>query len=257
MQALALDNLPDVVQAGDVVGIGGMTLYRRPVALARWLASRAAREITVVGWTLGYETELLVEAGCVSRVRTSYVGLEVLGDAPTVRRQVEAGRIERPVECESSIALGVLAAALRAQGLSVGGGLGTTDFPTMCRGARVNADETVWLPAIPIDVALIHVEAVDRWGNGYARGQAGLDRILAAIATTTIVSAERILDRPPDTVAAIPASTVDYVVEVAGGAWPTSCWPHYSTDFEFLLERVQGAADRPHEVTDLERVRLS
>ena len=58
------------VQDGHRVALGGMTLYRRPVAAALGLARAGRRDLEIVTLTGGLETDLLTGAGCVGRLRS-------------------------------------------------------------------------------------------------------------------------------------------------------------------------------------------
>ena len=51
-----------LVQAGDTLALGGMTLYRRPVAFVRELNRRGKGDLTLLTLTAGYESDLLVGA---------------------------------------------------------------------------------------------------------------------------------------------------------------------------------------------------
>ncbi|MCC7451515.1 MAG: CoA transferase subunit A, partial [Anaerolineae bacterium] len=81
---LSLNDAAQLVKSGDVLGLGGVTLYRRPVAFVRELLRRADRptDLTLLCFTAGYESDLLIGAGCVSKVRSCYFGLEIFGFAP-------------------------------------------------------------------------------------------------------------------------------------------------------------------------------
>ena len=62
-----------LVQDGETLALGGMTLYRRPVAFARALIARPAppQELTLLAFTAGFAADLLVGAGLVARTRTA------------------------------------------------------------------------------------------------------------------------------------------------------------------------------------------
>lgn len=63
------------------------------MAFIRELARAGRRDLDVVGGVHGNDLDLLVGAGCVCRVETSYVGLEKYGLARNSRRAAEAGTI--------------------------------------------------------------------------------------------------------------------------------------------------------------------
>src|SRR3990172_1145487 len=94
-----------LVKSGDTLALGGMTLYRRPAAFAFELLRRPAppRELTLLCFTAGYESDLLVGAGLVKRVRTCYFGLEAFGLAPMFTQAGNLGDIEIVEESEASL----------------------------------------------------------------------------------------------------------------------------------------------------------
>jgi len=90
---ITMDQAAKLVQPGDLLGIGGMTLYRRPTSFVRalinrYLLTREPGNLTLLAFTAGYECDLLVGAGMVSHVRTCYFGLEIFGLAPMFTNQV-------------------------------------------------------------------------------------------------------------------------------------------------------------------------
>jgi glutaconate CoA-transferase subunit A len=110
------DHLPlldavQLIQDHTTLAFGGMTLYRRPVAFVRELLRRAnrPRDLTLMSFTSGIESDLLVGAGCVSKVRTCYFGLEAFGLAPKFTEKANRGEIEIIEETEASIVLGLRA----------------------------------------------------------------------------------------------------------------------------------------------------
>src|SRR5579864_4288699 len=94
-----------LVNSGDTLALGGVTLYRRPVAFVRALLRRNPRPntLTLLCFTASYESDLLVGAGCVRRVRTCYFGLESFGFAPNFTAAAAAGTLEIVEESEASL----------------------------------------------------------------------------------------------------------------------------------------------------------
>ncbi len=66
-QWMTLQEAADFVQDGMTIALGGMTVYRRPVAFVKALLRRdpRPRDLTLLCFTAGYESDLLVGAGCV------------------------------------------------------------------------------------------------------------------------------------------------------------------------------------------------
>ncbi|MBC7249869.1 MAG: CoA transferase subunit A [Anaerolineae bacterium] len=232
-----------LVRPGDTLALGGMTLYRRPVAFVRELIRQGIGDLTLLAFTAGYESDLLVGAGLVQRVRTCYFGLEIFGLAPMFSQRAEQGEIEIIEETEASIAFG-LRATLAGVGFMPGQGWIGTDLLRVRPDVKLvtdpySAHQYVAFPAIKPDVAVIHAPLVTPNGDAVLRGNLAVDRQLALAADRVIITAERVvekLDEPLDII----GLAVDAVVEVPRGAAPTSCWPNYPLDGAELLRYVDA-----------------
>ena len=100
------------------------------------------------------------------------------------------------------------------------------------------------LPALNPDVALIHVQRADAYGNAQMDGLQFMDIDIAMAANKVILTTERIISndqirRTPDQTR-IPFFTVDAVVEAPFGAAPHECYGVYEPFFGHL----DGYADR-------------
>jgi len=234
-----------LVRPGDTLALGGMTLYRRPVAFVRELIRRGTGDLTLLAFTAGYESDLLVGAGLVRQVRTCYFGLEIFGLAPMYSQRAERGEIEIVEETEASIAFG-LRATLAGVGFMPGQGWIGTDLLRVRPDVKLVADpysgrRYVAFPAIKPDVAVIHAPLASRVGDAVLHGNLAVDCQLAMAADTVIITAERVvekLDEPLDII----GLAVDAVVEVPHGAAPTSCWPDYPLDGAEILRYVEACA---------------
>ena len=239
-----------LVRAGDTVGVGGMTLYRKPMAFVRELARAGAKDLTLLGFTCAFEAELLAAAGVLGTIRTCYFGMEFLGLAPRLRRATEEGRIKIVEETEYTIAIGLQAALMCVPYLpSRDTELGTDYFrirPDLKRArCPVTGEMLTWFPAVAPRVAVIHVPMADERGNAWLGGQHCIDIQLAMAAEVTIVTAERIVPtaeiRDAQGAAGLVSFMVDAVVEAPGGAHPTSCYPDYPVDVVHLARYLLGA----------------
>lgn len=92
--------------------------------------------------------------------------------------------------------------------------------------------EYIAVPAIRPDWAIIHVQQADISGNARIYGSKFEDVILSRAARHIIITCEELLpnyaltDLPEAT--DIPGFMADAVVYAPRGAWPTSCYQHYS-----------------------------
>jgi glutaconate CoA-transferase subunit A len=232
-----------LVASGSTLGLGGMTLYRRPVAFVRALLDTGVADLTLISLTCGFESDLLVGAGRVRRLRTCYFGLEAFGLAPMFTQRATAGEVEVIEETEASLAFGLRATLAGVGFLPSPAWLGT-DLPRVRPDVKTVQDpysgrEYTAFPALSADVMVIHAPVADRSGNAQAYGNLALDRELGLVADRVIITAEKVVDRlaGPLELAGV---GVDYVVEAPDGAWPTSCYPDYPLDGDELLDYVEA-----------------
>lgn len=244
-KVITIEEAVRLVGSGDTLALGGMTIYRRPVAFVRALIaqSRAPRDLTLLAFTGGFAADLLVGAGLVRRSRTCYFGLESFGLAPMFTAAAHAGLLEIVEESEASISSG-----LRAHMAGVGfmpsrAWLGT-DMPRARPDVRTVQDpysdeELMAFPAIGCDVAVIHVLRADRHGNAVLGGNPTIDLELTMVARHVVLTAEEVveaLDAPIDLV----SHPVSAVVSAPHGAWPTSCYPRYPLDGAEILRYIDA-----------------
>ena len=248
---LSMEQAVELVQPGNMLGLGGMTLYRRPVAFVRALIRKQQQtaqpmDLTLLAFTAGYESDLLVGAGLVSRVRSCYFGLEIFGLAPMFTELANRGKLEIVEETETSISMG-----LRAQMASVGfmpglGWLGT-DLPRLRPDVHTVVDpysgeELIAFPAIRPDISVIHALTADLDGNALIGDNKGVDIELSLTSKTVIITAEEIV--PELSKADLVAPCVHGVVLTPNGARPTSCHPLYPLDAEAILEYTEQVSDQ-------------
>jgi len=249
-KVISLSAAVEMIPSGATLAMGGMTIYRRPMAFARALVRHfnlngGPKDLTLLAFTAGPESDLLVGAGMVSRVRTCYFGLEIFGLAPMFTYLANRGEIEIVEETEASLAFG-LRATLANVGFMPGRAWIGTDLLRLRPDVRLVTDpysgeELVAFPAIKPDVAVIHALRSDPEGNALIGDNKGIDQELSIAADRVILTAEEIvpeLDRA-DLVAPFTCA----VVHVPRGASPTSCHPLYPVDGEALLDYVEKVAD--------------
>ena len=225
------------IPSGCMLALGGMTIYRRPMAFVRALLRRYAQtgephDLTLLSFTAGLESELLVGAGMVARVRTCYFGLEIFGLAPMFTLRAGRGEIEIIEETEASIAFG-LRATMSSVGFMPGRAWLGTDLPKLRPDVKTvidpySGEELMAFPAIVPDVAVIHALQADMAGNCLIGANRAIDEELAITSRLVVVTAEEIV--PELSKADFTAPFVDAVVHMPEGALPTSCHPLYPVD---------------------------
>ncbi len=202
-------------------------------------------DLTLLAFTAGLESDLLVGARLVSRVRTCYFGLEIFGLAPMFTYLANRGEIEIIEETEASLALG-LRANIAGIGFMPGRAWLGTDLPNLRPDVQTIVDPyggevLMAFPAIKPDVAVIHALRADPHGNAQIGKNKGIDEELSLAAKTVIVTTEEIV--PELDQADLVAPFVQAVVLAQHGAVPSSCHPLYPINGEEILAYVELVSD--------------
>ena len=247
---IPLEEAVQAVASGHMLALGGMTLYRRPMAFTRQLIRRflktgEPRDLTLLCFTAGLESDLLVGAGMVAHTRTCYFGLEIFGLAPMFTYHANNGLVEVVEETEASLAFG-LRAQMAGVGFMPGRGWLGTDLPRLRPDVKTvidpySGEELMAFPAIRPDVAVIHALRADPEGNAILGKNLGVDQELAMTARQVIVTAEEIV--PALETADLVAPFVHAVALAPQGALPTSCHPLYPLDGEAVLAYSEQVSD--------------
>jgi len=239
---------------GSTLALGGITLYRRPMAFSLALLNHFAsrekpRDLTLLSFTAGIESDILIGAGLVSNTRTCYFGLEAFGLAPHFTTAAAAGELNIIEETEASLAFGIRATLAGVGFMPSHAWQGTELFKLRPDVKTVvdpyNNEQLTAFPAVKCDIAVIHALEADPQGNSLIGGNWGVDRELSLAADHVIITAEKI--SPKLSKADIIGPAVSAVVEAPKGAWPTSCHPLYPLDSESILKYMEtvGHEDYP------------
>ena len=227
------------VEDGDLVGIGGLSFWRKPMGLCREIIRQNNKDLTICTFVGGIEIDMLVAGGCVSEIKSSFVGMEIFGMAPHYRKAVETGSVKISEESEASIALGLKCSYLKVPFMPLKGIIGT-DFPKVRDDIKQFEDplgsgtQLMALPKIDLDVAILHVPYADEYGNGNIAGAVWMDDDMAKTAKKTIITCEKLVEMEDikhlPGKAQLPMQTTSAVVKLPFGAHPTSCYDLYTFD---------------------------
>ncbi|MHA1296808.1 MAG: CoA transferase subunit A [Promethearchaeota archaeon] len=217
----------------------GLSFWRKPMSACRQLIKQNKRDLSICTFVGGIEIDMLVAAGCVSEVRSCFIGMEIFGMAPNYRKAVESGKIRIREETEATIALGLKASYLKVPFMPLKGIIGT-DFSKIREDLKEIEDplgsgvKVMVVPKIDIDVAILHVPYADKYGNANIPGAVWMDDDLAKTAKKTIITCEKLVEtediRYLPGKAQLPMQTTSAVVKIPFGAHPTSCYPLYTFD---------------------------
>jgi len=239
----SLEAAAALVADGASVGIGGSTLSRTPLAMIWALIRAGRRDLHCVRSISSSEGELLFAAGASRHLLTSWFSLGIVwGVSRIMRAYVESGRARFEEWSHLAIGMRFRAGAMGVPFLPMRSMLGS-DVIAQLPDTRVidcpfTGDKLVLVPALNPDVALIHVQRCDAFGNAQIDGLPFMDLDLALAANRVILTTERIVSndqirRWPDHTK-IPFFAVDAVVEVPFGAAPHECYGLYEPLFRHL-----------------------
>jgi glutaconate CoA-transferase subunit A len=235
-----------------VLAVGGMHLHNNPMAMVFELVRQRRRiERLVTSPSASLNADVLIGAGLVSQVATSYVGFEHLGLAPRFRNAAETGGVRVIDLCEAAITHGLHAGASGIPFAALPPGLELSD---VWRGNpesyRMIVDPFSQAPVLVVsairpDVAIIHAAEADEHGTAWLAGAHFTDRLMAMAATTVIVQVEHVVSteamsrRPAGST--IPGFLVSAVVEAPGGCLPTASHCNYPYDEPAIKEYLHMA----------------
>ena len=236
------------IQDGDLVGIGGLSFWRKPISACREIIRQNKKDLTLCTFVGGLEIDMLIAGGCISEVRSCFVGMEIFGMAPHYRKAAESGSIKLSEESEATIALGLRASYLKVPFMPLKGIIGT-DMPKVRNDIKQIEDplgsgtQVMAVPKIDLDVAILHVPYADELGNGNIAGAVWMDADMAKTAKKTIVVCEKLVEtediRYLPGKAQLPMQTTSAVVKIPFGAHPTSCYDRYTFDALHIQEYLK------------------
>jgi glutaconate CoA-transferase, subunit A len=241
---VTVDEIAAEVRDGMTVGIGGWGSRRKPMSLVRALCRTGAKDLRIVSYG-GPDVGLLCRAGKVREVVYAFVSLDSIALEPHFRNARQSGAVTTMELDEGMFLLGLQAAAWRVPFLPTRVGLGSDVMrlsPSLrtVRSPYDDGEELVAMPALHLDVALIHMHRGDRGGTGqYLNVDPYFDDLMCMAAARRFMSVERIVDTA-DFLAEGPAQSIrinrlmtDGVVETPRGAHFTECVPDYPRDEAF------------------------
>jgi glutaconate CoA-transferase subunit A len=228
--------------------VGGIAI-RKPFVFIYEAIRQRRKDLTLIlsGWT--EDADMLIGAGCISKLEGSYLGLEALGLANNYRRACEKG-VPNEIQIEEYSNFGMtmrfMAAGMGLPFMPIKSHLGSDLLNVevfLHPKAHVMEDpfgsgeKVALLPACPSDVAVVHVQRVDAEGNAQVWGQVGDDNWGTLAGKVIIVSAEEVVDtdvirRDPNRTM-IPGFRVDAIVEAPYGAHPYQTQGYYDADADF------------------------
>ncbi|MFC4908436.1 CoA transferase subunit A [Actinomadura gamaensis] len=250
---MTIDEIVGSLSDGMTVGIGGWGSRRKPMALVRAICRSPLRDLTVVSYG-GPDVGLLCAAGKVRRLVAAFVTLDTVPLEPHFRTARQDGAIELTEYDEGMFMFGLYAASHHLPFLPTPAGLGSDVLRVNPSLKTVRSpygdEELVAVPALTMDVALVHMNRADARGNAqYLGPDPYMDDLFVKAADRAYVSCERLVDTSdllkegPLQSLLISRAHVAGVVETPNGAHFTTCEPDHGRDEEFQRLYARSAAD--------------
>lgn len=243
-----LDALAARVKSGTRISIGGHHFARLPIALLNKLVDNKVNDLNYFAWAGGLPLELLLEAGAVSSIDICFSSLDIFGLAPKFRDVAENRKLPINDWPALSMIQGLRAAQQNLPFMPVQLPEGSTMMercPAVSYHRDARTGRVVGLvEAQVIDTVLLHAPRADTAGNVEIYGARALDLPIIGAARQVLVTVDEIV--PAGTLrnngrqTIVTRNLVTAIAEVPGGAYPTSCLPHYATDFSRIHDILDG-----------------
>ena len=247
------DDVVAELRNGMTIGIGGWGSRRKPMSIVRAILRSDLTDLTIVSYG-GPDIGMLCAAGKVKKAVYGFVSLDSIPLEPHFRAARQNGTIEAMELDEGMLQLGLRAAAWRVSFLPCRAGLGSAilevnaDMRTVT--SPYDGQELVAMPALPLDVALLHANRADERGNAQYLGPDWyFDDLFAMAAERTFVSCEQVrkvgtlVDEGPLESIRVSRIYTDGVIEAPLGAHFTHCVPDYERDEALQREYAATAKD--------------
>ncbi|HLB24217.1 MAG TPA: CoA-transferase [Dehalococcoidia bacterium] len=237
------------VADGSYVSYDTNVWRRGPSSLMREIIRQRKRDLWLAAKFSAHDATLLTAGGCVSKIDVGWMEVgRIITDA------VRDGRVKMYEWTNGALAYRHLAGALGVPFLPLRfvGGTDVFRYSGACLIEDPYTGQPVCLvPAVNPDVALIHVNQCDIYGNArvFGPGLAPVETAMASryvvLSTEEIIDTEEIRKHPASTT--IPYYVVDAVVHAPFGCYPGSVPGLYRADLEHLMEfgaaQLNGAMD--------------
>src|SRR4030042_5241679 len=189
---VSLEEAAQIIGSGCHVALGGTQYHRVPIAVVRELIRAGKENLTVSRSLMSFEADFLLVAGVMKTAVTSWLsGAVTYGLSPMVRLYMEHNRAK--FEEWSNLAMGLryMAGAMGIPCIPAKVVLGSdiarlVGLKTM--ECPYTGDKLALIPALNPDVAVIHAQKADKFGNVQIDGMPAMDTDMAKAAQKVLVT---------------------------------------------------------------------
>ena len=211
------------------------------------------RDLTLVRMTPDIVYDQLIGAGCARKLVFSWGGNPGVGSLHRFRDAIQNAWPE-PLEIEEHSHAGLAnryVAAASGLPFAVMRGYRGTDLPEHTATIApitcpFTGEQLTAVPALELDVAIVHAQRADRDGNVQMWGLTGVQKEAVLAAKRSLVTVEEIVDElePRPNAVVLPNWVVTCVAEVPNGAHPSYAHDYYERDNAYYREWDAISKDR-------------
>ena len=253
MSKSKLLSLPEAIARfvpdGSCVAAGLCLEAMIPFAAGHEMIRQRRRGLTLIGPISDMLFDQMIGAGCVHRVQAAWVGNVITGSGYNFRRAVESGALRVEDHSNLTIAMALKAGAMGLPFMPTRTALGSDLFSTNAGLQKINCPFTgtplAAVAAVTPDVALVHVQRSDEFGNSHVWGNLGVMRDACLASRHVLLTAEEIvptevITRDPNRVI-VPGFRVSAVCRVPWGAHPSPVPGYYNRDHQAFIDYRDGS----------------
>ncbi len=238
------DSIQQFIPDGSAIALGLSLESLIPFAAAHEIIRQAKRNLTLIGPISDILFDQIIGAGCAEKIRAAWVGNVITGSGYNFRRGIESGSLLIEDHSNLTIAMALKAGAMGVPFMPVRTALGSDLYQTNSGLKLFNCPFTrerlTAVSAITPDVAIVHVQRADEFGNAHAWGNLGVTRDACLASRHIILTAEDIVSsdliaRDPNRVVT-PGFRVSAVVHFPWGAHPSPVPGYYNRDHRAFIE---------------------
>ena len=232
------------VPDGSSVAMGLSLESLIPFAAAHEIIRQRKQKLTLIGPISDALFDQIVGAGCVRKVQAAWVGNVITGSGYNFRRGIESGDIEIEDHSNLTLAMALRAGAMGVSFMPTRTALGSDLFKTndnlKMMACPFTGDRLTAVAAVSPDIAIVHVQRSDEFGNAHAWGNLGVTRDACLASQHVVITAEEIvssdiISRDPNRVVT-PGFRVNAVVHCPWGGHPSPVPGYYNRDHQSFID---------------------
>jgi glutaconate CoA-transferase subunit A len=234
------DAIAEHVPNGSSIALGTSLESLIPFAAGHELIRQGKKDLTLIGPISDVLFDQIIGGGCVKKVRAAWVGNVITGSGYNFRRAVESRSIQVEDHSNLTLAMALKGGAMGVPFMPTLTALGSDLFQTNPALRKISCPFTgqavCLVKSIQPDVALVHVQRADEFGNAHAWGNLGVSKDACMASRDVILTAEAIV--PQSTITSdpnrviIPGFRVRAVVHAPFGAHPSAVPGFYNRDHQ-------------------------